>query len=347
MINQYCEPMLADRLNDAVHNAHAVGAVAGTLHKGTREYAAAGTAFPGRPMTPQTSVRIASITKPMMAMAVFTAFRTEPDALDAPLSEHLPDLKPHWRLGDDVTLRRCLSHTAGLRSADDETLAGFGDGDDALDQAVRFESRLPTAWRPGRAWAYCNTGFRFAGAVLARKQGTTFEQAIAEILFVPAGMDDTGFVKPEGGAAGHRKGVPQPDGYSRSRRPGGGLWSTAKDLLSFADYAMRDEKFMAEARKEHSPAAMGHRYGLGWFLNGRADVIFHFGDVGGFQGLLAVAPDHGTAAVAVGNDEHGGKLSRAVAFLEIANRTGLQRPRPAPKRLAYAAIRSGAARVIA
>lgn len=92
---------------------------------------------------------------------------------------------------------------------------------------------------------------------------------------------------------------------------------------------------------------MGHRYGLGWFLNGRADLIFHFGDVGGFQGLLAVAPDHGTAAVVVGNDEHGGALPRDVAFREIANRTGLQRPRPAPKRLAYAAIRRVTARVLA
>jgi D-alanyl-D-alanine carboxypeptidase len=339
--------MLADRLNDAVHNAHAVGAVAGALHNGSREYAAAGTAFPGHEMTPATPVRIASITKPMMAMAVFTAFRTELDALDAPLSEHLPDLKPQWRRGGDVTLRRCLSHTAGLRSADDATLAGFGDGDDALDLAVRYESGLPTAWRPGRAWAYCNTGFRFAGAVLARKQGTTFEQAITDLLLGPACMGDTAFDKPADGAAGHRKGVPQPDGYSRSRRPGGGLWSTAKDVLSFAEYAMKDEEFLREARKEISPAAMGHRYGLGWFLNGRADVIFHFGDVGGFQGLLAVAPDHETAAVVVGNDEHGGPLSRAVGFGEIATRTGLRRPRPAPKRLAYEVFRRVAATVLA
>lgn len=339
--------MLADRLNEAVRKFHAVGAVAGTLHKGERAYAAAGTASPGRPMTPQTPVRIASITKPMMALAVYTAFRGEPDALDAPLREHLPELGKQWRLGDGVTLRRCLSHTAGLRTADAATLAGFGDGDDALDRAVRFECALPTAWRPGRGWAYSNVGFRFAGAVLARRAGTTFEAALRDLLLTPAGMADTGFDTPDGYAAGHRKGVPQPDGYARARRPGGGLWSTPKDVLSFAEYAQRDTAFMAAARTEHSPAAMGHRYGLGFFLDRRGDILFHFGDVGGYQGLLAIAPDHATASVAVGNDEHGGALSREVVFGEITDRTGLRRPRPAPQRLAYAVARQAAARVLA
>lgn len=339
--------MLAERLTDAVHKARAVGAVAGTLHNGSREYAAAGTAAEGRPMTPETPVRIASITKPMMGYAVFTAFRRDLAALDAPLSEHLPELKAQWRLDDAVTLRRCLSHTAGLRTADNAALAACGTGDDALDRAVRLECAMPNAWRPGRAWAYSNTGYRFAGAVLARRYGTTMEEVLRDLVFAPAGMTATGFDRPDGAADGHLKGVPQPDTYSRARRPGGGLWSTAADVLSFADHAMKDEAFMKAARTEHAPAAMGHRYGVSFFLNGRADLIFHFGDVGGYQGLLAVAPDHETAAMAVGNDEHGGALSRAVAFLEIANRTGLQRPRPAPKRLAYAAARLAVARVLA
>jgi CubicO group peptidase (beta-lactamase class C family) len=343
--------MLADRLDEAVRKAHAVGAVAGTLHKGDREYAASGSAAPGRPMTPQTPVRIASITKPMLTMAVSTAFRGELEALDAPLAVHLPDvkadLKAYWRLGDEVTLRRCLSHTAGLRTADAPTLAAFGDGDDALDEAVRHECRLPTAWRPGRGWAYCNVGFRLAGAVLARRAGTTFEAAFRDLLLTPAGMADTGFDTPAEGAAGHLKGVPQPDGYARARRPGGGLWSTPRDVLSFAEYAMADSAFVAAVRTEHSPAAMGHRYGLGFFLDGRGDVLFHFGDVGGYQGLLAVAPDHGTAAMAVGNDEHGGALSREVVFGEISDRTRLRRPRPAPQRLAYAVARQAVARVLA
>jgi hypothetical protein len=78
-----------------------------------------------------------------------------------------------------------------------------------------------------------------------------------------------------------------------------------------------------------------------------ADVIFHFGDVGGFQGLLAVAPDHGTAAMTVGNDEHGGALSRLVAFGEITRHTGLRRPRPGAMRLVNGVVQRIAVRVLA
>jgi hypothetical protein len=110
---------------------------------------------------------------------------------------------------------------------------------------------------------------------------------------------------------------------------------------------MADSAFLKAVRQEHASAAMGHRYGLAFFLNSRDDVIFHFGDVGRFQGLLGIAPDHGTAAVAVGNDDHGAVVSRKVVFGEITSKTGLQRPRQAPKRVALAAVRLTAARVLA
>jgi CubicO group peptidase (beta-lactamase class C family) len=297
-------------------------------------------------MTPETRVRIASISKPIVAMAVFSAFRTEPDALDAPVREHLPELRDGWRIGD-VTLRQLLTHTSGMRDADGAVLAAAGEGDDALLTGVRQEIRLRPKWPPGRAWAYCNPGFRLAGAVLARKHGTTFEKAMQDLVLTPAGMHDSGYDTSGGSAVGHRKGRPQPTEYVRARRPGGGLWSTASDVLSFAAYATDDEGYLAQARRMHSPSAFGHRYGFAWFLDPTADVLFHFGDVAGFQGLLAVAPDHGVAAVVVGNDEHGGALSRLVAFGEITRHTGLPRPRPSVRRLAAGAIRRAAARVLA
>src|SRR5262245_52964981 len=141
--------MLAERLSEAVHRAKAVGAVAGTLHKGSREYAAAGSAAPGRAMTLGTRVRLASITKPILTMAVLSAFRTEPDALDAPVREHIPELRDGWRLDDGVTLRRMLSHTAGLRELDGAAIHATGEGEDALLRTVSQETKLPTKWKPG------------------------------------------------------------------------------------------------------------------------------------------------------------------------------------------------------
>lgn len=339
--------MLAERLNEAVRKSHAVGAIAGTLHKGSREYAAVGQAdaSTGAEMTATTPVRIASISKPMLATAIYLAFRAEPDALDAPLVEHLPEFRGVWRLPPEVTLRRVLSHTAGLRDADAQTLQAYGDSDDALMRSISVECTQTTAWAPGAAWAYCNAGFRFAGAVLARKNGTTFEDAMRDVLLAPAGMTATGYATPPDAACGHAKGRALPSDYVRARRPGGGLWSTAADVLSFAEFVLQDPVYWDEVRPVLAKAAFGHRYGFGWFLGPQADVIFHFGDVGGFQGLLAVAPDHATAAVAVGNDEHGGSISRDVAFDEITRRTGLRRPHRGPGRMAAEMARLGLARL--
>lgn len=296
-------------------------------------------------MTATTPVRIASIGKPMVTTAVYLAFRTEPDALDAPLVEHLPELRSVWRLPPAVTLRRVLSHTAGLRDADPQTLKSYGDADDAVMQAVSVECTQTTAWPPGTAWAYCNAGFRFAGAVLARKYDTTFEQAMQDVLLGPAGMTETGYATPLDPASGHAKGQRLPSDYVRARRPGGGLWSTAADVLSFAEFVLADRQYLDEVRRTQAKAAFGHRYGLGWFLGPQADVIFHFGDVGGFQGLLAVAPDHATAAVVVGNDERGGSISRDVVFGEITRHTGVRRPHRSPGRMAAEVARVRLARL--
>jgi D-alanyl-D-alanine carboxypeptidase len=339
--------MLAERLREAVGKSNAVGAVAGMLHKGERTFASTGIADAATqtPMTDTTAVRIASIGKPMVATAVYLAFRSEPEALDAPIVEHLPELRDRWRLPPEVTLRRVLSHTAGLRDPEAGALKAYGDGDDALMNSVRDECTKSPAWRPGTAWAYCNAGFRFAGAVLARKHGGTFEDALQDLVLTPAGMTATGFATPDDASCGHLKGKPQSRDYLRVRRPGGGLWSTAQDVLSFAEFVLADREYLDEVRHVVARSAFGHRYGLGWFLGPGSDVIFHFGDVGGFQGLLAVAPDHATASVVVGNDEHGGDISRAVAFGEITRHTALRRPRPSPMRLADEVARLGLAKL--
>jgi D-alanyl-D-alanine carboxypeptidase len=344
--------MLAERLNEAVRRTYAVGAVAATIHKGAREFAAAGVADAGTGavMTEATPLRIASITKPIVTTAVYLALRGEPGALDAPLVEHLPELRSVWRLPPEVTLRRVLSHTAGLRDTDAATLRAYGDGDDALMMSIAKECTYTPAWRPGTAWRYCNAGFRFAGAVLARKHGGTFEDALRDLVLAPAGMTATGFATPDGAACGHAKGRPQPTGYVRARRPGGGLWSTAADVLSFAEFGLADQTYLDDVRRVQARSAFGHRYGLGWFLGPHSDgphsdVIFHFGDVAGFRCLLAIAPDQATASFVLGNDEHGGVISRDVAFGEITRLTGRPRPHRGPARLAAEYARLGLAKL--
>lgn len=132
---------LAEQLARAFHKSGVAGAIAGLSVQGRRQRAAAGfrdirSAVPMRDTTP---VRIASVTKPIVAATAVLASRTAPDLLDRPAVEYLPELRPSWRVSPELTVRTLLSQSSGLRAEEDtEALIALGDGDHALLGAARL-----------------------------------------------------------------------------------------------------------------------------------------------------------------------------------------------------------------
>ena len=123
----------------------------------------------------------------------------------------------------DVRVRHLLSHTSGY---DCEAPAGdqarFGDGDDALAAQIAELAAVRRCVGVEQCWSYANTGFWLAGWLAAEQAGTTFEEALARHVLVPAGLEATSFGEPElaGTGADAREGP-----YPRARRPSGGLVS--------------------------------------------------------------------------------------------------------------------------
>jgi CubicO group peptidase (beta-lactamase class C family) len=114
---------------------------------------------------------------------------------------------------------------------------------------MRRLGTLPLAYQPGERWLY-HTSSEVLGVLVARAAGQPLEAFLAERLFQPLGMTDTGFSVPEaslgrfGGAyaadpaTGERSLYDPADGQW-SRPPafpsgGAGLVSTVDDYLSFA-----------------------------------------------------------------------------------------------------------------
>jgi CubicO group peptidase (beta-lactamase class C family) len=294
---------------------------------GQVELAAAGTAdaATGRPLTPDTTVRVASVTKPLTATAVLTGCREYGAELDDPVLGLLPELRDGWRAAPGISVRRLLSHTAGLHpDLDKAWLADLGDGEDALGAAVAEVVGRGQLFRYGAAWQYCNGGFWLAGHVLARLAGTTFETAVHRLLLGPLGMSRTGFTPAGPLAVGHEAGAAAPPPpYPRARRPSGGYWSTVADLLTFAE-SRWDDPLFAVATRPVAPALWGSRYGLGWALAG--GIAWHDGDWGNFRSRLVVVPAHRYATVMVVNDRDGGALLDALVWPEVAAATGVRLP---------------------
>ncbi|WP_353945850.1 serine hydrolase domain-containing protein [Streptomyces sp. HUAS MG91] len=224
------------------------------------------------PLARDSIFRIASITKPIVAAAVMTLVEDGRLALDSPVAHWLPELAspnvvldPAGPVEDvvpaarPVTVEDLLTFRAGWGFASDFSLPVMQLLFPLMDphQPQRLPepdtwlaalARVPLLHQPGEAWLY-NTCSDIQGVLIARVTGTSLPDYLAERIFTPLGMKDTGFEVPAAARArftsqyvptpdGGRELVDTPDGQW-SGLPAfpsgaGGLVSTADDWWAFA-----------------------------------------------------------------------------------------------------------------
>ncbi|HWF78073.1 MAG TPA: serine hydrolase domain-containing protein [Caulobacteraceae bacterium] len=253
------------RIEQALSEAVAGGlpgiAAAARLPDGTVVEAAAGVRGLGdaAPMTPDTVFWIASCTKALTTAAVLQLVEAGRVELDAPVSRWLPGLAaPKVLTGFDaagapqlveaktpITVRHLLAHTSGLGyefcseplTRYVETVGPYprGEGPDA-----------PLLFEPGSGWSY-GIGTDWAGKLIEAVAGERLDHHLERRLFAPLGMGETGFFPTDEQrsrlAAMHGRGADgrlAPIAFGMPAEPhfgmgGGGLYSTARDYLSFLE----------------------------------------------------------------------------------------------------------------
>ena len=148
----------------------------------------------------------------------------------------------------EVTIRRLLSHTAGMPDPIN-WLAEYQDKNlrndkAALDDYVRSLSDKSLTFRPGKEWAYSNTGFDILGDVVAQVSGQAFEDYLQANVLTPLGMENSSYLlsdlDPARLVAPH---MPAENGnaktidfypYTRAHAPSGAFYSSANDMARFA-----------------------------------------------------------------------------------------------------------------
>jgi CubicO group peptidase (beta-lactamase class C family) len=167
-----------------------------------------------------TIFRIASMSKPVTAAAAMILVEECALRLDDPVDELLPELAGRRVLTRvdgplehtvparrAITVRDLLTFTFGLGLAFgeptpiSEALEALAQGmpRPALppppDEWMRRIGELPLMHQPGDRWIY-NTGSDVLGVLIARASGRSFPDFLAERIFAPLGMTDTGFCVP-------------------------------------------------------------------------------------------------------------------------------------------------------
>ncbi|RDJ26768.1 class A beta-lactamase-related serine hydrolase [Bosea caraganae] len=178
----------------------------------------------GAQMRRDSIVRIASMTKPMLAVVALTLVEEGRIGLDVSVERWLPELAGREVLRsiegplDDtvparraITLRDLLTLRLGLGAImappghypiqQAMAEAGIAPGPQnpvvTPDEWLRQFASLPLAHQPGEVWMY-HTGFDVLAVLLARVAGTSLDDLMQERLFGPLGMVDTGFHVPPG-----------------------------------------------------------------------------------------------------------------------------------------------------
>ena len=268
--------------------------------------------------------------------------------LDAPVRTYVPELKlKDDSVARDVTVLHLLNHSAGW---DGDLFKETGEGDDALERYVALMADIEQVMPLGAGVSYNNASLGLAGLVLQRVTGSTYEQAVRDLVLEPLGMRDSLFdskqIMTRRFSNGHRRSqdgtteVVRPWDQGRYAAPMGGLASNVGDQLAWARFHMGDgtaadgtRVLGAETlRRMQRPTiecpgnALGDAVGISWLLRdveGLA-VVAHGGDTTGQHSIFEMVPERGFALTSLTNcGPNGGEFNEAIfrwamkAYLDI------------------------------
>jgi CubicO group peptidase (beta-lactamase class C family) len=147
------------------------------------------------PLTPEHRMRIASVSKPITAIAIMKLVETKKLKLDdevfarngifngeygVPLFNNRPA---------KVTVQQLLEHTGGWGNAKREPMFAFPNitGKEFIRTVIR---EYPLEHLPGTKYFYSNFGYCLLGRIIEKKTGLTYENYVKKHILLPCGIKD-------------------------------------------------------------------------------------------------------------------------------------------------------------
>lgn len=171
------------------------------------------------PMQTDTIFRVASMTKPVVSLALMMLYEEGKFQLHDPVAKFLPGFANMQVMVDDgkggqvtapakrqINIRHLLTHTAGFASEYLESFAGCSnkaykeivqpwDRSGTIDDFVERLAQAPLVCEPGEKWNYSRSTC-VVGRLAEVMSGQTLKDFLQERIFDPLGMVDTHFFLP-------------------------------------------------------------------------------------------------------------------------------------------------------
>jgi CubicO group peptidase (beta-lactamase class C family) len=317
---------LADRMSEL----KVPGVSVAVIHEGRIEWARGfGVARVGGPaVTPDTLFQAASISKPIFALAVLHLVDQGKLNLDTNVNDYLKS----WKLPDNeftakdkVTLRRLLSHSAGL------TVHGFPgyEAGAKLPTTPQILDGAPPANTPpirvdvvpGSMFRYSGGGYVLAQQLLHDVTGIPLQKLMRDSVLAPFGMTRSTYEQPlpasrrsEAALAYRSDGTAVTGGpHVYPEMAPAGLWTTPTDLARYAlgvrDALAGKSKVISAATAREMLTPVIEVQGIGPQVGG-STARKYFSHNGGNEGYRCalVAYEDGEGAVVMTNGDNGGGL---------------------------------------
>jgi serine-type D-Ala-D-Ala carboxypeptidase len=188
---------------------------------------------------------LASISKPIVATAVMRLVEQGRLMLSDPIVKHIPEFETFGKT--TVTAWHLLTHTSGLDESSWWREVMFERQASSRD-LVHMACRSALRFDPGARYEYNTLTFVILGELIERLSGLPYPEYLRREIFEPLGMRDTSFA-PQGeqqtcampiySAQGEEEFEARIAYFTSVAAPGGGLWSTAADLIAFGQALLR------------------------------------------------------------------------------------------------------------
>ena len=265
--------------------------------------------------TLETTNRMASIAKPMTAIAIMQLFEKGLIDLDSPIQTYIPDYPNQG--STQITIRHLLSHTSGIDGYKNSKEAENQINYPTLSDAIGVFKNRSLLFEPGTSYHYTSYGYTLLGHLLEHVTGLSYESYMQQNIWDVADMNDTGIDRygvDEGEATklySRRKSGKTIKGRENNlsnRIPGGGFYTTVDDMLKFGHAVLTNELIKKETfdfmRELHSVNTKS-QYGFGWFLYSPApnqgSLIGHGGAQMGCSSQLFILPDQKIVSIVLAN----------------------------------------------
>ncbi|MGW5264639.1 serine hydrolase domain-containing protein [Microbispora sp. NPDC004025] len=266
----------------------------------------------GEPVTADTPMAVASVSKSFTALAVMRLAEKGKIALDEPVRRYLPEFTMADPRAARITVRQLLDQTSGM--ADSAFHEKSLPQPETLEGAVARLRTAVLATEPGTAFSYHNTNYQVAARLVEVVDGRTFAAYLTANVFEPLGMRHSTTIDTDrdlpGSARGHlyvlgrAVAVPEPTGFGNGS---GGVLSTAGDMARWliAQNAGLPGLLSPRAVREmRTPSKPNDRYALGWEIGtterGTA-VLEHGGDLFTSSAHQLLMPESGYGIAVMAN----------------------------------------------